>query len=181
MTTNTFQPSRKLIAGARSYALALTRNEADADDLVQDSLVRAHRFWRSFDESKATLPVWLHAIVHNTFINTSRANDRRRVFHGKIEGFAYCADTPSALTRMRPCFDEEIARKHAHTRVREVVKALPKQYRMMIRLVDLEGASYKEAADLVGCPIGTVMSRVYRGRHSMAEKLSDVADVAAIL
>ncbi len=161
--------------GLYAAALKLTTNEADADELVQDTYVKAFRFKSKF-EWGTNLKAWLYRVLTNTFINDYRhkTNERRYVERAATE----------------PIYDELLDREarafaanpeaHAFTRFfeRELNRALdvlPDEFRLVIVLADLQGFSYKEIAEIAGCPIGTVMSRLYRGRRLLQHELIDFA------
>lgn len=170
-TSATFNPTRKNIATLRSFALALTSHPSEADDLVQDSLVRATRFWSKYDESKGSVIDWLRAIMRNVHINR-RHSQVRRTRHTT----AYAAT--ARATHIRPDHmvpEVAVAKREIAERVHAAVDSLPEKRRELVRLVDLQGASYSEAANALGCPIGTVMSGLYRARHSMHAALAAVA------
>ena len=156
-------------------ALRLTRSPADADDLVQDTFLKAHRFADKF-EPGTNLKAWLLKILTNTFINKYRRASRERdvfdagagdpVGEGVMSASALRALTDPVGTALSPLVGAEI---------QEALDALPEDYRMMVILSDIEELSYKEIADIVGCPIGTVMSRLHRGRKLMQKRLVDHA------
>jgi len=147
-------------------ALQLTKNAAEADDLVQEALIRALRFFDSYDASQPPR-AWLFTIVRNTFVNRWHAMSRRRDVHTAVRAEVECVAAHTAIDVLEA--DETAAR------VREAVEALPPQFRDAIRAVDLEGASYLEAAEALGVPKGTVMSRLSRGRKRLAVLLTEAA------
>jgi RNA polymerase sigma-70 factor (ECF subfamily) len=150
-----------------AVALRLTRNAADAEDLTQNTLVKALRFHEKFKEG-TYIKAWLLTILRNTFINEYRKRSRTPM---SVELTGAEAAEPTALPlgehdrlrNMMELLDDE---------VREAVEALPEDFRNAVIMADLEERSYKEIADFMGCPIGTVMSRLYRGRKILREKLS---------
>lgn len=147
-------------------ALRLAGSEAAAADLVQDALVRACRFWHTFDPG-TNAKAWLFTILRNTWLSQcKRASRERRVLDTHTE----CADwmEPAPMPGAADATDAHESRQ----RVREAVESLPESYREAVRLVDLEGASYREAAEALGCAQGTVMSRLYRGRKRLAAALA---------
>lgn len=144
-------------------ALQLTRNPAEAEDLVQEALIRALRFWDSYDPEQEPR-AWLFTIVRNTFVNHYKAALRRREVHHTAAAEAALGHAPPADEAMEGC---EVAE-----RVREAVASLPVEFRETVRLVDLEGYAYLEAAETLGVPKGTVMSRLYRGRKRLRAALS---------
>lgn len=169
---------RDAIAHASSlYAVALrmTRRQADAEDLVQDTLLKALRARHQFQVG-TNLRAWLLRILTNTFINKYKRGVLERSLVGSedldpvSEGWMGAA-TLRALRdpeahALRPLLEEEI---HA------ALDELPEDFRLAILLVDMQELSYKEAADALGCPIGTVMSRLHRGRRQLKTRLIEQA------
>jgi RNA polymerase sigma-70 factor (ECF subfamily) len=152
-------------------ALRLTRSPADAEDLVQDTFLKAYRFSDHF-EAGTNLKAWLFKILTNTFINKYRRTTRERnVFEGQDadpvgEGVMSRA-AMRALTEPETSAEEPILARE----IQAALDHLPEEYRIMILLADVEELSYKEIADVVGCPIGTVMSRLHRARKLMQKRL----------
>jgi len=155
------------LSGDYLYAAAknLTRSHAEAEDLVQDTLVRAWRFWGSFQRG-TNIKAWLYTILRNTFINSYHRNGRVRAFKSDViaqVGALGPAAAP-ALPGQPPEPELLVAALVTHEKIRQALELLPLDFRQAVVLADLEGLSYKEIADLMECPIGTVMSRIYRGR-----------------
>ena len=158
-----------------SMAMRLTRSPADADDLVQDTYLKAHRFSDHF-EAGTNLKAWLFKILTNTFINKYRRSTRERdvledagqgpVGEGVMSHAAMRALTDPVGAALQPLVAAEIER---------ALDTLPEDYRTMILLADVEELSYKEIAEVVGCPIGTVMSRLHRARKQMQTHLYEHA------
>jgi RNA polymerase sigma-70 factor (ECF subfamily) len=154
-----------------SAALRLTRSESDAEDLVQDTYVKAYRFYDHF-EAGTNLKAWLLRIQTNTFINRYRRRVREREV---LEGThaAPVGDGVMSRSAMR-ALSQPIAAAERPLLAQEIQRALdmlPEEHRLMILLADVEELSYREIADVVGCPIGTVMSRLHRARKSMQRHL----------
>lgn len=153
-----------------AVALRLTRNVADAEDLTQNALVKALRFHEKFKEG-TYIKAWLLTILRNTFINEYRKRSRTPV---SVELTGAEAAEPASLPvshtervqNMLELLDEE---------VREAVAELPEDFRDAVIMADLEERSYKDIAEYMDCPIGTVMSRLYRGRKILRERLSGYA------
>lgn len=152
-------------------ALRLTRSPSDAEDLVQDTLLRAYRFWHRF-EAGTNLKAWLLRIQTNTFINRYRRSVReRKVFDGAMA--APVGEGVMSRSAMRG-LNQPIEAAQRRILAREIQKAideLPEDHRIMILLADVEELSYKEIAEAVGCPVGTVMSRLHRARKGLQKKL----------
>lgn len=147
-------------------ALQLTRNPAEAEDLVQEALIRALRFWDSYDPEQGAR-AWLNTIVRNTFVNHYKAAVRRREVHGR-------AAAEASIDYGRPA-DEAMEGSEVAAQVRAAIDSLPVEFREAVRLVDLEGYAYLEAAEALGVPKGTVMSRLYRGRRRLRAALEGAA------
>jgi RNA polymerase sigma-70 factor, ECF subfamily len=156
-------------------AMRLTRSDADADDLVQDAFLKAYRFYDHF-EPGTNLRAWLLRILTNTFINKYRRSSReRKVLDG--EEAEPVGDGVMSRAAMRALHDPDgdAMRALVTAEIQRALDTLPDEYRLMIVLADVEELSYKEIADIVGCPIGTVMSRLHRARKQMQAKLIDTA------
>lgn len=154
-----------------SVALRLTRSPVDAEDLVQDTLVRAYRFYERF-EAGTNFKAWLLRIQMNSFVNRYRRKSREReVFEGPMampvgEGVMSRA-TMRGLTD--PVGDAE--RRLIGQEINRAFDELSDDARAMVMLADVEELSYKEISDIVGCPIGTVMSRLHRARKQLQGSL----------
>lgn len=156
-------------------ALRLTRSPSDAEDLVQDSLLKAYRFYDRF-EAGTNLKAWLLKILTNTFINRYRRKTRERnVFDGAEAGPV--GEGVMSRSAMRGLTDPvgNADRRLVAREIRVALDQLPEDYRLMIQLADVEELSYREIADIVGCPIGTVMSRLHRARRTVQKHLLDQA------
>jgi RNA polymerase sigma-70 factor (ECF subfamily) len=147
-------------------AMRLTRDVAESEDLVQDSLVRAFRFWDSFQQG-TNLKAWLFTILRNTFINGYHRKGRARAFQSDVNAQMLSLGSAVAVANFAsepPGPEEVMSGEVTIRRIREALDLLPPDYRLAVMLADLEGLSYKEIAEQLECPIGTVMSRIYRGR-----------------
>jgi RNA polymerase sigma-70 factor (ECF subfamily) len=156
-------------------SLRLTRNESEAQDLVQDALVRAYRFQHHF-EPGTNLKAWLLRILTNTFINHYRRVARERRVLDHEEG-APVGDGVMSRSAMR-CLTDSISVAQEGLLRQEIIAAidnLPEDYRMMVILADVEELAYKEIADTLSVPIGTVMSRLHRARKLLQKSLLDQA------
>jgi RNA polymerase sigma-70 factor (ECF subfamily) len=156
-------------------ALRLTRSPADADDLVQDAFLKAYRFYDRF-EPGTNLRAWLLRILTNTFINKYRRNTReRKVLDG--DDAEPVGDGVMSRAAMRALTEPEddAMRSLVSQEIQKALDELSEEHRLMIVLADVEELSYKEIADIVGCPIGTVMSRLHRARKHMQGRLVEQA------
>jgi RNA polymerase sigma-70 factor (ECF subfamily) len=156
-------------------ALKLTRSAPDAEDLVQDTYLKAHRFYESF-EAGTNLKAWLFKILTNTFINKYRRKTRERdVFDGADKDPV--GEGVMSASTLRALFDPQSAAFEplVAAEIQRALETLSDEHRMMILLADVEELSYKEISDIVGCPVGTVMSRLHRARRHMQAQLADYA------
>jgi RNA polymerase sigma-70 factor (ECF subfamily) len=157
-------------------ALRMTRSEADAEDLVQETYIRAFRFRDQFTLG-TNMKAWLFRILTNTFINTYRrktAQPEVTDLEGIDEFSLYrrMADDRAASTSPDP--EAELLKSVVDTEVTDALEELPEKFRTTV-LLDVEGFSYKEIAEMLGIPIGTVMSRLHRGRKFLQKRLYDLA------
>jgi RNA polymerase sigma-70 factor (ECF subfamily) len=156
-------------------AMRLTRSATDAEDLVQDTFVKAYRFYDRF-EAGTNLKAWLFKILTNTFINRYRRRVRER---STLEGerSEFVGNDVMSRSAIRGLTDPvgDAQRGLIAEEIRRAFDNLPEDYRLMVMLADVEELSYREIADIVGCPIGTVMSRLHRARKAMQVQLVDQA------
>jgi RNA polymerase sigma-70 factor (ECF subfamily) len=160
-----------------SAALRMTRNPADAEDLVQETYLKAYRGFGGFQEG-TNLKAWLYRILTNTFINTYRAKKRRPEERELDEGedlYLYRRLGGLEAARAGRSAEDELMDFFTDAEVKEAVESLPEQFRMAVLLADVEGFSYKEIAEILDIPIGTVMSRLHRGRKALQKKLYEFA------
>ena len=156
-------------------ALRMTRNSADAEDLVQETYLKAYRAFASF-ELGTNLKAWLYRILTNTYINTYRAKKRRPEIADveDIEDlYLYRRLSGDQATGLGRSAEEEALERFTDTDVKEAIESLPDTFRMAVLLADVEGFSYKEIAEITEVPIGTVMSRIHRGRKALQKALVD--------
>ena len=166
------------MSGLYAAALRMTRNPTDAEDLVQETYLRAYRGFGGFQEG-TNLKAWLYKILTNTYINIYRAKKRRPDMEtlDDVEDF-YLYRRIGGLEAVDAdrSPEAEVLDSIPETAVTEAVEALPEQFRMAVLLADVEGFSYKEIADIMDVPIGTVMSRLHRGRKQLQRRLWDLAE-----
>jgi RNA polymerase sigma-70 factor (ECF subfamily) len=160
-----------------SAALRMTRNPSDAEDLVQETYLRAYRGFGSFKEG-TNLKAWLYRILTNTFINQYRAAKRRpeQVDLDDVEDmylYRKLGGLEAAQAGRGP--EAEVLDRIPETQVKEALEALPEQFRLAVLLADVEGFAYKEIAEILDIPIGTVMSRLHRGRKLLQKRLWEFA------
>jgi len=154
------------------FALSLTRDAAEADDLVQETFLKAFKAFDSFQEG-TNCKAWLFRILRNTRINRIRSAGREVVGDDAAELIE--ATTLVGWSERSFYRGPEAAAQLAATRdqLQEALAALPSDFRTAVMLADVEGMAYQEIADVMGTPIGTVMSRLFRGRRLMRERLRD--------
>ena len=157
-------------------AYRLTRNPRDAEDLVQDSLLRAYRFWDSFEQD-SNCKAWLLRIVTNTFINEYQRKKRSREVidaataeQDTTDGVLVHAESTDRQSPERMLLDRSVSDD-----VQRALDALPDDFRTAVVLCDVQGLSYKEIAEIMSTPVGTVMSRLFRGRKLLAAALREFA------
>ena len=158
-------------------AVRLTRNQADAEDLVQETYLKAYRGFGNFEED-SNLRAWLYRILTNNYINRYRSKQRRPdetdladvedlYLYRRLDNLEQARTSRSAEDQLIDLFTDD--------EVKAALEELPEAFRMPVLLADVEGFSYKEIADILGLPIGTVMSRLHRGRKAMHKRLYEFA------
>ena len=160
-----------------SSALRMTRNRADAEDLVQETFLKGFRSFDSFTDG-TNLRAWLFRIMTNTYINKYRAKQRRpdETDLGEIEDL-YLYKNLGTLqdSSIGRSAEESLMELLPDDEVKAALEDLPDNFRLPVILADVEGVAYKEIAEMLDIPIGTVMSRLHRGRKAMQKALHDFA------
>lgn len=156
-------------------AMRMTRNPADAADLVQETFVKAFASWKTFTQG-TNLKAWLYRILTNTYINTYRKK-QREPYQGTIddlEDWQLGGAESTTASSTRSAEAEAIDHMPASV-VKDALQSIPEDFRLAVYLADVEGFAYQEIADIMKTPIGTVMSRLHRGRRMLRELLADYA------
>lgn len=166
-----------------SGALRMTRNPADAEDVLQEALLKAYRGYHTFTAG-TNLKAWLFRILTNTFINKYRRKTRRpsEVELGELEDlylFKRLGESGSGGGASRSA-EEEALDQFVDTDIKDALESLPENFRIPVLLADVQGFSYKEIAEIVDVPIGTVMSRLHRGRKQLQRALWRLAEERGI-
>jgi RNA polymerase sigma-70 factor (ECF subfamily) len=160
-----------------SAALRMTRNASDAEDLVQETYLKAYRGFAGFTEG-TNLKAWLYRILTNTYINSYRASKRRPEITDveDVEDlYLYRRLSPGTGDLGRSAEDEALE-SFSDEDVKAAIESLPDVFRIAVLLADVEGFSYKEIAEITDVPIGTVMSRIHRGRRALQKALVGYAE-----
>jgi RNA polymerase sigma-70 factor (ECF subfamily) len=155
-----------------SAALRMTRNPTDAEDVLQEALLKAFRGYGTF-KAGTNLKAWLYRILTNTFINRYRQQTRRpaEVELGDQEDLFLFKRIGSDLGGATRSAEEEALDRFVDEDIKKAVEDLPESFRIPVILADVEGFSYKEIAEIMDVPIGTVMSRLHRGRKALQRAL----------
>jgi len=164
-------------------AMRMTRNPADAEDLVQETFLKAYRAYDSFTAG-TNLKAWLYRILTNTYINKYRKASRRpdEVDLGNVEDlYLYRRIGSEESVEASRTTEDRVLDGLVESDIKKAVEALPENFRIPVLLADLEGLSYQEIADILEIPIGTVMSRLHRGRKAMQKALWEFASKRGLL
>jgi RNA polymerase sigma-70 factor, ECF subfamily len=173
------QYSKQLYAAA----MRMTRNPADAEDLVQETFLKAYRAYDSFTAG-TNLKAWLYRILTNTYINKYRRAARRpdEVDLGDVEDlYMYRRIGSEESMEAARTTEDKVLDGLVESDIKKAVESLPENFRIPVLLADLEGLSYQEIADILEIPIGTVMSRLHRGRKAMQKTLWEFASKRGLL
>jgi RNA polymerase sigma-70 factor (ECF subfamily) len=157
-------------------AMRMTRNPADAGDLVQETYAKAYAAFAQFEQG-TNLKAWLYRILTNTFINSYRKNQRQPYQNAIDELEDWQLGSAESLTQGRSTRSAEAeAIDHLpDSDVKEALQSIPEDFRLAVYLADVEGFSYQEIADIMKTPVGTVMSRLHRGRRLLRDLLTEYA------
>jgi len=159
-----------------AVALRLTRNPTEAQDLTQNTILKALRFHERFKKG-TYIKAWLLTILRNTFINEYRRKVRRPKFTELSGAEPAPSPSPDPEVQIDPGghkYGDVI--ELLDDKVKEAIEDLPEEFRLAVIMADIEDKSYKEIAEVMDCPLGTVMSRLYRGRKLLRERLHDYAE-----
>ncbi len=156
-----------------NYALRMTNNAQDADDLVQETYLKAYRFWDSYEKG-TNIKAWLFRIMKNSYINRYRKETKEpdTVDYDEVKDFYSTVRDESTETND---LQETLFGNLLDDDVTKAIAALPDDFRTVVILCDIEGLSYEEIAEFVDCPLGTVRSRLHRGRKLLREQLMQYA------
>jgi len=176
---DTFEADAMEFAGQLyAAAIRMTRNAADAEDLVQETYLKAFRSYHTFKEG-TNLKAWLYRILTNSYINNYRKKTRRpqEVELGELEDVYLFKrlHSDSSTGGATQSAEDEALERFTNPLIRTAIEELPDTFRLPVLLADVEGFAYKEIAEIMDVPIGTVMSRLHRGRKALQKQLYELA------
>ena len=164
-----------LLPSLYGAAIRMTRNAADAEDLVQETYLRAYRGFAGFREG-TNLKAWLYRILTNSYINTYRKKQREpQTVEGPDDVDEWYLYDRLGGRNVEDSAEETVLDQIPDQAVKAALESLPERFRLPVLLADVEGFSYKEIAEIMDTPIGTVMSRLHRGRKALEKALWDTA------
>ncbi len=164
-----------LLPSLYGAAMRMTRNRSDAEDLVQETYLRAYRGFAGFQEG-TNLKAWLYRILTNSYINTYRKKQRQpQTVEGPDDIDEWYLFDKLGGRNVEVSAETEVLDKIPDEAVKAALESLPENFRLPVLLADVEGFSYKEIAEIMDTPIGTVMSRLHRGRKALQKALWDTA------
>jgi RNA polymerase sigma-70 factor, ECF subfamily len=157
-------------------ALRMTRNPADAEDLVQETMLRAYRAFDRFEEG-TNLKAWLFRILTNAYINVYRKRQRepQQISSEEVEDFDLYRELKLHDAQYDETPERVVLDSLVDSDILQAIEDLPEQFRLAVMLSDIEGFSYAEMAEIMDVPMGTVMSRLHRGRKALQKRLWDIA------
>ncbi|MEO8323850.1 MAG: sigma-70 family RNA polymerase sigma factor [Actinomycetota bacterium] len=157
-------------------ALRMTRNPADAEDLIQETMLRAYRSFDRF-EPGTNLKAWLFRIMTNAYINTYRKKQRepQKVSQDEVEDFDLYRELKDHDPQFSITPETIVLDGLVDSDITDAIEDLPEQFRLAVVLSDIEGFSYAEMAEIMDVPMGTVMSRLHRGRKALQKRLWELA------
>lgn len=159
-----------------SAALRMTRNPADAEDLLQETYLKAYRGYERFQEG-TNLKAWMYRILTNSYINRYRAKQRRpdETDLSDVEDMYLYRRLGGESSEIGSSAEDAFLNSVTDDAVKAAIEAIPENFRIAVLLADVEGFAYKEIAEILDVPIGTVMSRIHRGRKALEKQLHDYA------
>ncbi len=166
-----------------SAAMRMTRNAADAEDLVQETYMKAYRAYDRFEEG-TNLKAWMYRILTNSYINRYRSKQRRpdESDIADVEDmYLYRRLGGEQSSSLGTSAEEAFLSSVTDETVKAAIEAIPENFRIAVLLADVEGFAYKEIAEILEIPIGTVMSRIHRGRKALEKQLHDLAEERNLL